>query len=432
LGKKPDLKSALPKASFMHKTPREFQVFAKPAGAACNLACRYCYYLEKEHLFPQTSSLKMGDELLEDYMLQVIRASDDPEIRFSWHGGEPTLLGIPYFEHIAVLQKKHLPRDRRVANNLQTNGILLDEAWGDFLARENFTVGLSMDGPAAFHDANRVTTAGSPSHERVLRAWRLLSQRGITTDILCTVHTANVFHPLDTYGYFKSIGARYIGFLPIVEKDPESKTGVSTRSVPARAFGEFLCAVFDQWKKEDIGKIIVQIFEEVTRTALGQEHSLCIFRKTCGQFPVVEHNGDFFSCDHFVDQEHRLGNIRQTPLVDLLESRFQLAFGQSKRRTLAVRCRTCSVLRFCNGGCPKDRFVASGDGKPPINYLCEGYKRFFTHCQSFVQALSREYRRRFQGEGLDGSIPPREKKPGRNEPCSCGSGKKYKVCCLKK
>jgi uncharacterized protein len=416
----------------MQKTPREFQVFAKPAGAVCNLACRYCYYLEKEHLYPQKPSLKMGEELLEDYILQVIQASIEPEIRFSWHGGEPALLGVPYYENVVALQKKHLPRDRRIANNLQTNGTLLDESWGNFLARENFTVGLSMDGPEPFHDAYRVTKTGSPTHERVLRAWKLLSERGITTDILCTVHAANVFHPLETYGYFKDIGARYIGFLPIVEKDPKSKTGVSSRSVPARAFGEFLCAVFDLWKKEDIGKILIQVFEEVTRTALGQDHSLCIFRKTCGHFPVVEHNGDFFSCDHFVDPEHCPGNIRHTPLVDLLESRFQKTFGQSKRSTLAARCRKCPVLNFCNGGCPKDRFVASGDGKHLLNYLCEGYKLFFSHCQPFVQALSLEYRRRIQGEAPAGSVPTRDARPGRNELCPCGSGKKYKACCLKK
>jgi uncharacterized protein len=414
----------------MRKPPLDFQIFAKPIGAICNLDCQYCYYLKKERLYPESHFFIMGDDILEDYISQLIQASPDSEIRFSWHGGEPTLLGVDYFRKITALQKRVLPPGRTLVNNIQTNGTLIDEQWCDFLAREHFTVGLSMDGPANFHDAYRVTKGGSPTHEKVLHAWELLSSHGITTDILCTVHVANVLHPLETYDFFKQIQTRYIGFLPIVEKDPESRSGASPCSVPARAFGEFLCAVFDQWKREDIGKVLVQNFEEVARTALGQEHSLCIFRKTCGNFPVVEHNGDFYACDHFVNPDHCHGNIRQTPLDELLECQIQQAFGQSKRRTLPSKCRKCNVLNFCNGGCPKDRFVESDDGKNKLNYLCEGYKLFFNHCLPFVQALSQEHRRKTFGEMNPSMGGLNRRKPGRNDPCPCGSGKKYKACCL--
>ncbi|MBU4053836.1 MAG: anaerobic sulfatase maturase [Proteobacteria bacterium] len=408
----------------------EFQIFAKPIGARCNLDCGYCYYLEKEDLYPGKTSFQMGDDLLEDYISQVIHGTREPEIRFSWHGGEPTLPGVEFFKKIVLLQKKHAPEGRAVLNNIQTNGTLLDEKWCDFLARENFTVGLSMDGPARFHDGFRVSKGGMPTHEKVLRAWEFLSARGVTTDILCVVHAQNVFHPREVYGFFKEIQARYIGFLPIVKKDPASPSGVSSYSVPSKAFGEFLCTVFDLWKREDIGKVLIQIFEEVTRTALGQEHSLCLFRKTCGNCPVVEHNGDFYACDHFVTPEFRPGNIQQTPLNELLDSRTQQAFGQSKRNTLPGKCRKCSVLSFCNGGCPKDRFLETGDGKNKLNYLCDGYKLFFNHCAPFVQALSREYRSKTLGQKYLSMAGTHGQKPRRNDLCPCGSGKKYKTCCL--
>jgi uncharacterized protein len=249
------------------------------------------------------------------------------------------------------------------------------------------------------------------------------------------VHAQNVQYPTQVYRFFKQIQAQYIEFLPLVEPQPDREDGVSPRTVPADALGEFLCTIFDEWMRQDIERIKVQIFEEAARTAFGQEHSLCIFRKTCGDVPVVEHNGDFFSCDHFVNTEHRLGNIEEASLVDFLESPRQRAFGQTKWDTLPRCCQTCGVLNMCHGGCPKDRIARAPDGEAGLNYLCAGYKRFFTHCQPFVANLSTLWHGRSLGHEtplVQPKVVPPTLKPGRNDPCPCGSGKKYKKCCLGK
>ena len=419
----------------MAKASREFQVFAKPIGARCNLGCHYCYYLGKEALHPKGATALMADDLLEEYIVQHIEASAGPVVSFSWHGGEPLLAGIDYFRKIIRLQRKYQPAGQRIRNAIQTNGTLLDEDWCRFLSAESFGIGLSLDGPRELHDQYRVTKGQGPTHEQVMSGLRLLQQYRIPFDILCVVHAQNVNHPLEVYRFFKKINAPYIGFLPLVEREPESDGGVSHRSVPAEAFGIFLSTIFDEWVREDIGRIRVQIFEEAAATALGEEHALCIFRQTCGEIPVVEQNGDFYSCDHFVDDSHRLGNIRQTPLVELLESPVQRTFGESKRDRLPRYCQTCDVLAMCNGACPKDRFLSSPDGEEGLNYLCAGYKRFFTHCQPFMTQLSAVHRRQAE----ERQAAPFHDKPayggaktGRNDPCPCGSGKKYKKCCLDK
>ena len=419
----------------MAKASREFQVFAKPIGARCNLGCHYCYYLGKEALYPRGESARMTDDALEAYIAQHIEASPGAVINFSWHGGEPLLAGIDYFRTIVSLQRKYQPAGQQIRNAIQTNGTLLDEDWCRFLAAEKFGIGLSLDGPRELHDQYRVTKGQEPTFEQVMRGYRLLRQHTIPFDILCVVHAENVRHPLDVYRFFKKIGAPYIGFLPLVERvGPEA--GVSPRSVPAEAFGAFLCTIFDEWMLQDVGRVRVQIFEEAASTALGQGHAVCIFRETCGDVPVVEQNGDFFSCDHFVDAEHRVGNIRQTPLVELLESTVQQAFGHAKQDVLPRFCTTCEVLALCNGACPKDRFLTSPDGEAGLNYLCAGYKRFFTHCGPFRASLS-ALQRRMAGErerppAREASIQPGAKTTGRNDPCPCGSGKKYKKCCLLK
>jgi uncharacterized protein len=419
----------------MAKASREFQVFAKPIGAVCNLDCHYCYYLKKKDLYPEGESFRMPDSVLEEYILQHIAASSGPVINFSWHGGEPILLGLDYFRTIVALQRKHQPHNQRITNGIQTNGTLLDEDWCRFLAGEGFSVGLSLDGPQEMHDRHRVTRGQNPTHKEAMRGYRLLRQHRIPCDILCVVHAGNVDHPSEVYRFFKQINARYIGFLPLVEPRGDEKGGVSHRTVPAEALGRFLCVIFDEWKSRDIERIKVQIFEEAARTAFGQEHALCIFRETCGDIPVVEHNGDFYSCDHFVDTEHRLGNIRETPLIDLLESQAQKAFGQAKLDALPRSCRTCEVLNMCHGGCPKDRILPTPDGEAKLNYLCAGYKRFFTHCQPFVRELSALWQR----QSPERRVPPAETartlatpKAGRNDPCPCGSGRKYKKCCMGK
>lgn len=377
----------------MVKVSRDFQVLVKPIGPICNLDCQYCYYLKKEHLYPEGESFRMPHEVLEEYIVQHIDASPETVIRFSWHGGEPTVLGLDYFREIVALQRKHRPANRCIVNGIQTNGTLLDEDWCRFFATEGFAVGLSLDGPREMHDRYRVTKDQEPTHEQAMRGYELLRKHRVHTDILCVVNAHNVHFPLRVYRFFKQINARYITFLPMVEQQPDARGGVSPISMPAEAWGEFLCAVFDEWRDRDIGRVKVQIFEEATRTAFDQEHSLCIFRRTCGDIPVVEHNGDFYSCDHFVDAEHRLGNIMETPMVELLESPAQRAFGRAKLEALPRYCRECGVRAMCNGGCPKNRFLETPDGEPGLNYLCAGYRRFFNLCQPFVSEVAAQWRR---------------------------------------
>jgi uncharacterized protein len=416
------------------KASREFQVFIKPTGALCNLDCHYCYYLEKESLYPGTGSFQMPDDVLEEYIVQQIEISSEPRVPFFWHGGEPTLLGLDYFRKIVELQRKHRPRDRRITNSIQTNGVLLTDEWCRFFSVESFAVGLSLDGPQALHDRYRVTKGHQPSHRQVMQGYRLLRQHKIPVDLLCVVHAQNALHPLQVYRFFKEIKAQYLSFIPLVEPQPSAGRGVSPRTVPADAFGTFLCTIFDEWIRQDIGRIIIQLFEEAGRPAYGQDHSLCIFRSTCGDVPVIEHNGDFYSCDHFVTPGHRLGNIRETPLAALLESPAQKAFGQAKLDTLPSYCRECEVRAMCNGGCPKDRIVRTPNGAPGLNYLCAGYKRFFQHCRPHVARLA-DLRRTGQPleqlmkmlQSEDVRVSPRA---GRNDPCPCGSGRKYKKCCL--
>jgi len=419
----------------MVKASREFQVFAKPIGSICNLDCHYCYYLNKKDLYPKRETLRMPDDILEEYIVQHIDASPEKVIRFSWHGGEPTVLGLDYFRKIVALQRKHQPSSRSVVNGMQTNGILLDDEWCSFLAEQGFAVGLSLDGPQEMHDRYRVTKDKKPTHEQTMQGYELLQKHRVYTDILCVVNSHNAQHPTEVYRFFKQIKAPYVTFLPMVEPQPDAEGGVNHISVPTKDWGMFLCTIFDEWRDQDIGQIKVRIFEEAARTAFNQEHSLCIFRPTCGDIPVIEHNGDFYSCDHFVDAEHRLGNIKETPLVELLESPEQRAFGKAKLETLPRYCQECEVRAMCHGECPKNRFLKSPDGEAGLNYLCAGYKRFFTHCQPFVSEVAAQW----DQQNLSQQMPKapatdarKSPKPGRNDPCPCGSGLKYKKCCLGK
>ena len=376
----------------MPRASHEYQVFVKPAGASCNLGCQYCYYLEKGHLYPEEESFKMPDDLLESYIAQHIEASPSETVYFSWHGGEPTVLGVGYFQRIIDLQRRHSRAGKRIVNGMQTNGTLLDEGWCRFLAEHGFYVGISLDGPEDIHDEYRHTKDGKPTHSEAIRGYRLLQRYGVQPEILCVVNARSAQVPLRVYRYFKQLGARNITFLPLVEPRPGSKPRVSQRSVPPEAWGRFLCAVFDEWVREDIGSVKVQIFEEALRTAFGQEHSLCIFRPTCGDIPVLEHNGDFYSCDHFVDGDHLLGNLRDTSLIDLVEDPRLKRFGEAKLGGLPRLCRECPVRDMCNGECPKNRLETTLDGEPGLNYLCDGYRRFFTHCRPFVSEVARVWR----------------------------------------
>ena len=383
----------------MAAASRGFQVFVKPAGAACNLACRYCYYLDKGPVGPGAGPLHLPDDLLESYIAQHIAASPDDVIRFSWHGGEPTVLGLDYFRKIVEIERRYGPPGRTIANGLQTNGTLLDDEWGRFLAAEGFSVGLSLDGPRKVHDRFRLTRDGRPSFDDTMRGYEVLRRHNVAKDILCVVGAHNVSRPLEVYGFFREIGASFVTFLPLVERRPDRADGASPETVRPAAWGEFLCAVFDAWVGRDIGRIKIQIVEEAARTAFGQEHSLCIFRPVCGDIPVLERNGDLFSCDHYVDAAHRLGNIGDVPLLELLESPGRRAFGRAKFETLPRACRTCEVLEMCHGECPKNRFVQAPDGEPGLNYLCAGYKAFFLHARPFVAAVAAEWRRQNPGSG---------------------------------
>jgi serine-type anaerobic sulfatase-maturating enzyme len=372
---------------------RSFQVFVKPGGAACNLACRYCYYPGKG---PEGGAgdapARMPEDVLESYIAQHIAASPDAIVRFSWHGGEPTVLGLDYFEKIVAIERRLCPPGRTVANGMQTNGTLLDAEWGRFLAAEGFAVGLSLDGPRDVHDRHRLTRAGRPSFDAAMRGWDILRRHGVPADALCVVGGHNAGRPLEVHRFFREIGAPFVSFLPLVERRPEAPGGVSPESVLPGEWGAFLCAVFDEWVERDVGRVKVQIVEEAARTAFGQEHSLCIFRPVCGDIPVLERNGDLYACDHFVDAAHLVGNIRETPLAVLVDAPAQRAFGQAKVETLPRACRTCEALSMCNGECPKNRFVPDPAGGPPLNYLCEGYKRFFGHIGPFVEAVAAAWR----------------------------------------
>lgn len=371
----------------MEKGSREFQVFAKPAGALCNLRCNYCYYLDKKALCVPGMSSVMNDNILERYTVQHIEASTDDTVFFSWHGGEPLLAGIDFFRKAVSFQKKHKHSGQKIVNGIQTNGTLIDKKWAWFFTEENFMVGISIDGPGDLHNRFRTTREGNSSLPDVLRGYDNLRRYKIQCEILCVVNSYNVKFPLVIYDFFKELEARYITFLPLVERRPGTKSGVSRASVPSMEFGLFLNSVFDEWLERDIGKIKIQVFEEAARTAFGQEHTLCIFKENCGGVPVLEHNGDFYTCDHYVNKENLVGNIQNGSISDFLDSEKQQAFGRAKSHTLPGYCLKCEVKSMCNGECPKNRFINTPDGEPGLNYLCSGYKTFFSHCHPFVEAI---------------------------------------------
>ena len=413
---------------------REFQVMVKPIGAVCNLDCGYCYYLRKKDLYPKARAFRMADDLLESYIVQHIEACPKESILFSWHGGEPTILGVEYFRRIVELQRKHRPPGREILNGMQTNGTLLDEEWCRFLAAEGFYVGISMDGPKELHDRYRITKGKQSTHKQVLQSFRLLKRHRVPCDMLCVVHHQNVRQPTAVYRFFKEIGVEYLQFLPLVARKEDGE--VSAETVSAEAYGTFLCTIFKEWVRHDIGRIGIQNFDEAVRPFLGMDHALCVSAEICGNIVVVEHNGDFYSCDHFVDREHCLGNIRETPLVEMLENPALREFGRKKRDALPRYCRDCEVLGSCNGGCPKDRFVRTPDGEEGLNYLCAGLKRFFAYSRPYLQRIAWL---RQSGEPVDRLMDfvrsedvEASPQTGRNDPCPCGSGRKYKKCCLGK
>ena len=427
-----------------HNTPRAFHVMTKPIGPICNLDCEYCFYLDKEKLYPKTRSFRMTDEVLENYVRQYIEAQQVNEITFAWQGGEPTLMGVDFFRRAVEYQQKYRRTGTNIQNTFQTNATLIDDEWASFLKRNKFLVGVSIDGPPELHDKYRYDKRGRPSSHDVLRGLEVLQKHRVDYNILCVLNRHNADYPLELYRYFKKIGAEFIQFIPAVEHF--TGTQVSERSVQAKQYGKFLCAVFDEWVVNDIGKIFVQIFDIALEAWVGYNPSLCIFSETCGDAMAIEHNGDLYSCDHFVFPGYHLGNVADTPIEDMVDSPFQRKFGTDKRDTLPQYCRDCEVRFVCNGGCPKDRFIRTPSGEDGLNYLCDGYKMFFNHIDEPMKLMAAALQ---AGKPADSIIPlmlekkrgavsssrvpaGTTQKVGRNSPCPCGSGRKYKQCCLGK
>lgn len=370
----------------MEQTGREFQVFAKPAGAMCNLRCTYCYYINNQGNPGRLNARLMSDRVLELFVKQNIEASPGRNVTFSWHGGEPLAAGIGFYRKAVRLQKKYAQPGMLILNGIQTNGTLLNDEWAGFLSDEGFFTGISIDGPPEFHDAFRRTPGGKGTFKEAVAGYRLLKRYNVQAEILCVVSSVNARFPLEVYGFLKELGARFITFLPLVEPDPSDPAGVNRASVGALEFGTFLSEIFDEWRREDIGNVKVQIFEEALRCAFGQEHTLCIFRERCGGVPVLEHDGSFYSCDHYVDTNHLVGNITAGSIAEFLDSERQKAFGDRKKLLPPV-CLECPVLEMCNGECPKNRIKKTPDGRYDLNYLCEGYKHFFTRCRPFIDTV---------------------------------------------
>ncbi len=425
---------------------------AKPAGPRCNLACQYCFYLEKEQLFPETPLAAMSDEVLESYIRQYIESQDAPEVTFAWQGGEPTLMGLAFFRRAVALQQQYA-NGKRVTNTFQTNGILIDDVWASFLAEQAVLVGLSIDGPEELHNARRVDKAGRGTFDRVMRGMECLKRRGVEFNTLTCVHQANADRPLQVYRFLRDHGSGFLQFIPVVERalaeprpdgltlvrpgdNPE--TAVTPWSVKPEQYGRFLTGVFDEWVRNDVGRTFVQLFDVSLEAWMGMSPSLCLFRETCGSAMALEHNGDVYACDHYVYPENRLGNLLETPITEMAASDRQRQFGEAKRDALPRCCRECSVRFACAGECPKHRFARTPDGEPGLSYLCPAYKKFFKHIDAPMQFMANELRHHRPPANVMQWMRDRGKEsahgavPWANDPCPCGSGKAYKRCCSRK
>nr|WP_319391423.1 anaerobic sulfatase maturase [uncultured Cohaesibacter sp.] len=435
---------------------RPFQVMAKPIGPRCNLDCKYCYYLEKEKLYPETKKFEMQADVLETYIRDFIASQvrlKVPEIWFNWQGGEPTILGLDYFRQIVALQKRHAPESATIRNALQTNGMLLDEEWAVFLKENGFLVGISIDGPQEIHDAFRYDKAGRASFKSVMRGYELLKSHGVEHNILTVVHRENAKRPLEVYRFLKAIGAEFIQFIPIVERSADGETlasapqidedgvryEVTPWSVLPRSYSSFLTTIFDEWVTRDVGSVFVQFFDMQLGLFMGKPASLCVFAETCGQGLAMEHNGDLYACDHYVYPQFKLGNITETPVDSLANSALQQQFGDAKRDTLTEQCRTCDIRFACNGGCPKHRFLKTKSGEPGLNYFCRSTTQFVKHARPYLETMvklldagrpaSDIMRLINSGQIRGGNRLKPASAPSRNAPCPCGSGRKFKHCC---
>lgn len=415
-------------------TTRPFHVMTKPNGPSCNLACDYCFYLDTTELYPEVEDFRMSVDTLETYIEQMFEAHPGPVVTFSWQGGEPTLLGIEFFETVIDLQRKHAPSGTDVQNCLQTNGTILDDDWGRFLAENEFLVGISLDGPKRLHDRYRRTRGDATTFDRVMNGLTVLNSHDVEYNVLCVLNAINSRYPIEVYDFFKDVGVEWIQFIPLVEPitDTDRRDGPSTpsaiaddvekysrididrlrsridsmerydegfsdvvetarnasvsdRSVDPVIFGEFMIAIFEKWVHNDVGAVSIRLFDHCLDVVINDRASVCVFSDTCGQQLAMEHNGDVYACDHFVDDGFERGNIHDTHLSTLVESAEQRQFGEYKRTGLPERCRNCPVRSFCNGGCPKNWHLEAPNDESGLNYLCPGYQLFFTHAQPYFE-----------------------------------------------
>lgn len=407
---------------------------AKAIGPICNLDCKYCFYLEKEKFYPENEKWKMSDERLEAFVRDYIAAQPTKEVNFAFQGGEPTLLGVDFFRRVVKFQKKHA-KGKYIHTALQTNGTLLDDEWGQFLAENKFLVGLSIDGPEEVHNANRVDKKGRDTYKDVMRGLHVLRKHSVEFNTLTCVNSVTVQHPVKIYKFLKSIGSKYLQFIPIVEREVDTaaaKLGLdfaappnlsqppaekenprmSTFAVPPEAYGDFLIKIFNEWIKRDVGKTYVQLFDVALGKWIGAPDSLCYFSETCGRALAMEHDGDVYTCDHFVYPNYKLGNLMNKSLGELADSRMAIEFGNAKRDALPRYCRDCRVRFACNGECPKHRFTWTPDGDWGLNYLCPAYKKFFHHIDEPMKIMADLYQtKRSPAEVME--IWPKLKKAGK-------------------
>jgi uncharacterized protein len=430
--------------------PPRFHLLAKPSGSTCNIDCKYCFFLSKEALYPNERH-RMSDATLEAYIRQLLESHRLPEVTVAWQGGEPTLMGLEFFRKAVLLVERYRRPGQKIQQTFQTNGIALDDEWCAFLKENDFLVGLSVDGPREIHDTNRVTRGGQGTFDLVMKGWRCLREHGVEFNILCTVNAANQDHGRRVYRFFRDeLQASWVQFIPIVERAtadtiqianrgwserPKEKrllytqtgTLVTTRSVTGEKYAQFLIDVFEEWLRHDVGKVYVQLFD-VTLEAYFGRYKLCIHAPTCGNGPALEHNGDLYACDHFVEPGFKLGNIHETHMLELVASPRQRKFGLDKRDALTRQCRECEVRALCNGGCPKERFALAQDGEPGHNYLCAGLYRFFTHTRPAMQRMAQLYAGgRRPAEVMD-QLRDEDRKRDAYAPCPCGSGTKFRFC----
>ena len=377
-------------------------VMLKPAGAHCNLACKYCYYLEKNNLYQNTPRHLMSDEMLEQFTREYIEAQTMPQVLFTWHGGEPLMRSIDFYKKALALQKKYA-HGKQIDNVIQTNGTLLTDEWCEFFAKNHWLVGISIDGPQEYHDHYRVTPAGKPSWEKVMQGISLLKKHRVEWNAMAVVNAYNAEHPLEFYHFFRDNGCQYLQFTPIVERLTEHEDGrtlasladdreipLADASVTQQQWGNFLCTIFDDWVRHDVGKTFVEIFDCTLANWMGVLPGICAYSKECGHAGVMEHNGDVYSCDHFVFPEYKLGNIREQSLIDMLYGEKQQAFSRLKHTSLPRQCKECDMEFACHGECPKNRFEKDKYGEPGLNYLCQGYYQYYTHVAPYMDFMKRE------------------------------------------